>query len=515
VAPRPLRPFPVLPAAERPDLPVVVSTRRGRADPREMGPVLLFRGRQADRWRVSALFVLRGEAEPPDLEVDGVRLAVPPRHVASLEGRTAWRYDFAVPRAEEDRRVAYGFRDEEERWRFCVPGLGVRPRFAYASCNGWEDEAPDAPPGPERNARWSHMLGLHRSRPFHLLLMGGDQIYADRVWRAHPELEAWFGAPARRRPDAPLSDDAVAAADRWYADLYVHHWRQAEVAAVLSSLPAVMMWDDHDVFDGFNSHPDADRGTPAYRRLAEVARRHFALFQQGCAPDDPHDAVWGAAQGTFSQDHLLDGVGLLVPDLRSERTPGRVMSAQTWAALPGRLGRLRAARHLFVMSSVPVAFPDLSWAERLANILPGQGRYEDDLRDQWGSYAHREEHARLIGLLAEHARTAGARVAVLSGEVHLAHAAEIRADGAEMLQLTSSGIAHPPPSPAWPAALERIAGMTRRLPGGAAVAFPPLPGGTERFVPARNWMSLVPRDDGPYEARWHAEGRADAPPMVV
>lgn len=496
-------------------MPVVVSSRRGRSDPREIGPVLLFRGRQADRWRVSALFVLRGDAEPPDLEVEGVRLAAPPRHVASLEGRTAWRYDFAVPRGAEDRRVAYGFRDDEERWRFCVPGLGARPLMAYASCNGWEEEGPEDAPGPDRNSRWAHLLGLHRARPFHLLLMGGDQIYADRVWQAHPELEAWFRAPARRRPREPLSPEAEAAAERWYADMYVHHWRQAEVAAVLSSLPAVMMWDDHDVFDGFNSHPDADRATPAYRRLAETARRHFALFQQGCAPDEPHDAMWGAAQGTFAQDHLLDGVGLLVLDLRTERTPARVMSEETWAALPGRLERLRGARHLFVMSSVPIAFPDLSWAERLVNLLPGQARYEDDLRDQWISYVHREEHARLIALLAGHARETGARVAVLSGEVHLAHAAVVRAGEAEILQLTSSGIAHPPPSSAWPAALERLAGLTRRLSGGAAVEFPPLPGGPERFVPARNWMALEPDADGRYLARWHAEGRPDAGAMDV
>lgn len=497
-------------------MPVVVASRRGRADPREAGPVLLFRGRQGDRWRVSALFVLRGTKEPPDLEVEGMRTPAPPRHVAALGGRTAWRFDFAVQRGAEDRRVAYGFRDEEERWRFCVPALGARPRIAYGSCNGWEEEAPDAAPGPDRNARWAHLLGAHRAAPYHLLLMGGDQVYADGVWRAHPQLAAWADAPSRRKPPEPLSPEARAAAEAWYEALYVNHWRQAEVAAVLASLPAVMMWDDHDVFDGFGSHPDAERETAAYRGLAEVARRHFAVFQQGCPPDEPHEAVWGAAHGSFAQDHLLDGVGLLVLDLRSERTPRRVMSDATWAALPGRLGRLSEARHLLVMSSVPVAFPNLSWAERIVNLLPGQAGYEDDLRDQWFSRAHREEHGRLLRLLAAHAHGTGASVAVLSGEVHLAHAARMRrADGASLVQLTASGIAHPAPPAAWPAALERLSVLTRRLPGDVSVEFPPLPGGPERFVPARNWMSLEPREDGAYAARWHAEGRAETQDALV
>ena len=45
-----------------------------------VGPILHFRGVQGDRWRVSALFVLNGAAEPPDMAVDGVMLPVPPRH---------------------------------------------------------------------------------------------------------------------------------------------------------------------------------------------------------------------------------------------------------------------------------------------------------------------------------------------------------------------------------------------------------------------------------------------------
>src|SRR3954467_2328102 len=98
-----------------------------------IGPILHFRGVQGERWRVSALFVLNGAAEPPDMAVDGVMLPVPPRHVATRGTRHVWRWEFAVPRAAEDTRAAYGFRDGE-RWYMTVPSRSALPRIAYTAC---------------------------------------------------------------------------------------------------------------------------------------------------------------------------------------------------------------------------------------------------------------------------------------------------------------------------------------------------------------------------------------------
>src|SRR5690349_3577694 len=104
-----------------------------------VGPILHFRGVQGDRWRVSALFVLNGPAEPPDMAVDGVMLPVPPRHVASRGNRHVWKWEFAMPRASEDTRAGYGFRGGE-RWYMTVPAIATLPHIAYTACNGVEAE---------------------------------------------------------------------------------------------------------------------------------------------------------------------------------------------------------------------------------------------------------------------------------------------------------------------------------------------------------------------------------------
>ena len=47
-----------------------------------------------------------------------------------------------------------------------------------------------------------------------------------------------------------------------------------------------MMWDDHDVFDGWGSWPPARQNCPVFRGVAAAARDAFALFQLAAQPDD-------------------------------------------------------------------------------------------------------------------------------------------------------------------------------------------------------------------------------------
>ena len=78
-----------------------------------------------------------------------------------------------------------------------VPAKAEMPRIAYTACNGTEDEDVFSQQNLPRNARWGHLNGLHRTQPFHLLLHGGDQLYADALWKECPSLKAWDALPAR------------------------------------------------------------------------------------------------------------------------------------------------------------------------------------------------------------------------------------------------------------------------------------------------------------------------------
>lgn len=470
-----------------------------------LGPVLHFRGEQGDRWRLSALFVIEGEAEPDDLSVEGVGLPVPPRHVAAWRGRHLWRFDFAVPRTLSDREAAYGFQESAQRWRLAVPARTATPRLAYTACNGSEDEREGEHGGDRRNALWSDLAAQHERTPFHLLLQGGDQLYADSVWRDCPTLAAWQRRKAPARYSRPFTAMMAEEAMGYYVDRYLALWSQPEIAAVLARIPSVMMWDDHDIFDGWGSLSEEAQHSAVMRGVAMVARRAFALFQLASTPETLPECVWGAEHGSFALGFRLGDLGLLAPDLRSDRTPTRVLSERSWAALPGWLERFQGCRHLLFLSSVPLLYADTGPLERWANRLPGTANLRDDLRDQWRSPAHVEEWRRLLELLAGFSLRSGCRVTALSGEVHVGARAVLHGGGVEMWQLVSSGVVHPPPGRLTAAVLERLAARRDAPFPGWSLEMPPFTETGRRLIRARNWLALHLDRKSQLHAQWHAE----------
>ncbi|MDZ7811435.1 MAG: hypothetical protein U5L11_17060 [Arhodomonas sp.] len=63
-------------------------------------------------------------------------------------------------------------------------------RLAYVSCNGQEVGDRERNLN-ERNALWQRLADADTARPLHVLLHGGDQIYADEMLDVHPALRAW------------------------------------------------------------------------------------------------------------------------------------------------------------------------------------------------------------------------------------------------------------------------------------------------------------------------------------
>src|SRR3546814_14954218 len=78
------------------------------------------------------------------------------------------------------------------------------------------------------------------------------------------------------------------------------------------------------------------------------------------------------------------------------------------------LAGARSGRVL-LLSSVPALGPRLSWVEAVMSVTPRMEKYEDDLRDQWQSHAHREEWRRFLRLLIETHTRDTTPVTVLSG----------------------------------------------------------------------------------------------------
>ena len=551
-----------------------------------LGPVLSFRGMSVNvasaAWRVSALLGVQTEL-PPSLTVDN-RECEAPRLLLVHDGVRYFRYDATVMLGVKERTVAYGISEREPSWHFTVPSVEAEPRFAYVSCNGFSDPARMRKLTRPAGAVWDDLLCNHdvafraTSHPggysldkeqlwheakihskglqrFHLLLMGGDQIYFDSIWEDIAELKTWTKLSRKKQIAFRVSPTLRNKIDSYYLSLYRERWmgkkRQRfstphplDAADAMANIPTIMMWDDHDIFDGWGSYSTDLQASELFQVMFRSARRAFWVFQLQHASDDLPDLVidpdfsnakdpkfktfcWSSVlqddplalpllddQAGFSSAFSIGPVALLAPDLRTERSQHQIMSEPTWRAwqrwawsLPNTEApnaSMHKCQYLLVMSSVPVAHPKLSLAETFLDtftqddVLKGGA---DDLRDHWTHDDHEGERKRLIQSLASISESKKMRIVILSGDVHVAAWGTIfkrrqkeDTSCSEIHQFTSSAVVHPSLAGLFESAflgvLNLAASMAQVIDVDHEIKMMIFPGYGNYIKPARNWLAV-------------------------
>ena len=474
------------------------------ARPPLIGPVLVLDDIGAAALTLSALFITDGDEGPPPVETPGGA------HGASVLARfdraTVWRARFDLP---ADRSSEYRWNGET----YPVAGnLRGDLRIAFVSCNG--EAAGDLErEGSERNAMWARLGEAHRAAPFALLLHGGDQVYADEITQGHRLSGNW---PSQIPPDPPpadLSDLRHHLRER-LLDRYAALYAAPEFAWIAARVPSLMQWDDHDICDGWGSLRRWQTHSAVGQTLFAVARECFLIFQQAAVDDDLPARFHDPAGCHLGWSVRAPELRILAPDLRSERTRRSILGPGGWAMMDAEAGNHPPGRTL-LMSSVPLLGPRLSVLEALMGAIPRMQKYEDDLRDQWQSRAHREEWRRMLRLVRDMVYADGRNITVLSGEIHLATRAVMElGHGLGIHQLVASGIAHRAPPRAW----ARILGSLARL-GEAPLAQHPirterLPGQRARYVAERNYLMLERQSDR-WSAAWDLEESGLTPNLAL
>ncbi len=455
-------------------------------------PILHLREIGADHVRLAATLVRRKGATPPTLFAAKDEIAG--RALHSEAGATLWRYDFTLPAARQAQ-----YRVDGREYRVATDFSGDLS-IAYVSCNGQEHGDLDRPVA-SRNSLWRQLAERGTRSPIQLLLQGGDQIYADEVTDAHPLSRDWPDVPARALTDAERSE-LRAALSRAFFLRYATQAAQEGFADALARIPSLAMWDDHDICDGWGSLRAASLDSDVGRCLFAAARDAFLLFQTGHAPDEQPDIALGP--GHLSWRVEAPGLTLVAPDLRSTRRPDRVMDERSWHDVERAIRTSQGHGHTFVLSSVPALGPRLSLVESAMKLTRRMEKYEDDLRDQWQSRAHRPEWQRFLRLLLERHADPETPVTVLSGEIHLATRGTMDAPAGPMHQLVASGISHPEPPRAYARALGTLARFGETPLKGHPIRLRALPGRSGIYSPQRNYLMLTRRNGG-WSAEWMLE----------
>lgn len=486
-----------------------------------MGPVLGLERSAETEWHLSALVVSQHTPGDLLLALSGGERAVPPQEIWSRGGRSAFRFRFEVPL--EDRPTQIRYTVTGRSFTVSVPARGDAPTMAYASCNGFSS-AKVMKGVKDKNAMWRRMAEQHATSPYHLLLLGGDQVYADAMWDTVSELRRWAALPYGAGNDAEATEELIESTADFFFDLYADRWSQPEIATMMASVPMVAMWDDHDLMDGWGSYPVRRQQCEVFQKgIWPGARKAFRVFQQHLADGETHAAAIAPAFG-FSRGHSSGPVAILALDMRSERTDSQVLSPGHWNEVFGWLDTLGDVKHLLVMSSIPVVYPGFDTLERLLGALPGHQDLEDDLRDHWNSRPHKGERLRLIHRLLQLSQDEEIRSTILSGDVHVAALGVVessrgqRGHGAVINQMISSGVVHPGPGGVVLFALRHLFDSTDEIDRGVSARMVDFPGTQDRFVGRRNYLSLEPDRTGELDriwANWFVENEQEPYTKVI
>lgn len=486
---------------EAPTAPIGIQPSLGRA-----GPILFAQGGSGTSDRIRAVIVRPAGEPAPVVATDAG--PVETVELVTLFGRTLHACDLSLPSG-----TTASYQVDDRSYRVVSPATPDM-RIGYVSCNGQEENDLDRDLR-ERDLVWQRLADENREKPFALLLQGGDQLYADDVLRCHPDVERWESLPKTERGAVALTPDITEALRRFYFDRYLITYSRPAFASLAASVPSIMMWDDHDIIDGWGSHPAELLDSPVGQAIFAAAREMFLIFQLAAAPGElppiARDRT-GTSLGTVVR---YPGLSIIAPDLRSERRLHQVMGEAGWRVLDRAFAETPEGDRILVLSSIPALGPRLSWAEFAADILPGSNEYEDDLRDQWQSRTHREEWRRFLALLAGWEESGKGRLTVVSGEIHLATRGEMKLKGGGILhQLVASGISHPAPSAAYPRVLGLLARFGESPLEGRKIRILPLPDYRTTYAGERNYLVLE-RRRSEWSASWELEHTGRTRPLVI
>ncbi|MEV7226504.1 alkaline phosphatase D family protein [Polymorphospora sp. NPDC051019] len=153
-----------------------------------------------------------------------------------------------------------------------------------------------------------------------LMVLLGDQVYADNT---SPKVRQLLRGRRNRPAGAPA--DQVVSYDE-YTKLYLESWRDPEIRWLLATVPSVMIFDDHEVIDDWNtsrSWRDDVRREPWWAERIASGLASYWVYQHlgNLEPEEiATDPVYAAVVGADDATGVLREFGARV-DAESDSSP--------------------------------------------------------------------------------------------------------------------------------------------------------------------------------------------------
>ncbi|RAL01093.1 uncharacterized protein BO80DRAFT_355443 [Aspergillus ibericus CBS 121593] len=382
-----------------------------------------------------------GEGAGSYKEIAGARLyADPGRDV------TFWKFNLEIELGPTQQRVAYRL-NQGPALGFWVPARGQSMNVMFHTGNGFSP-AVDSNKLSGPDPLWRDVLNEHQTRPFHVMIGGGDQIFNDKVIAETAHFQEWVRIKnLSEKYDSPFSAEFKAELEDFYLANYSAWFSQGLFSLANSQIPMVNMWNDHEIIEGFGSYPEEFMNSPVISGLGSIAFKYYLLFQHHSVPEETEaeEPSWilGAKPGPYINQRsrhvfmsLGDGVAFLGLDCRTERMTDEIICEETGELIWDRCHQeiVRGeTRHLIVSLGIPLAYPRVAVVKNILNsrkslgkaglfggLVNKTGAKVEIFDDHWTAKRHKAERTYLIEDLQDLAAEKSVRVTILSGDVHLA-----------------------------------------------------------------------------------------------
>ena len=377
--------------------------------------------------------------------------------------------------------------DDEIRWKidwndhqtdglFRIARYNQNWRGGFFSCNGFDASVSEQKKSKLKAGNvWEHLNSIHDEKQLHLLIWGGDQNYIDFIFEDVPYLKEWVEMDWNTKWTCDFRDDLREQVEQYHFNAYLENWERPEVKNVLASIPSIMMWDDHDIFDGAGSYPPLLHDSPMMSGLFKTAQKMRLLFQHHTTVDKARDHGLFGYQSYNFLTFCGPNLALIGSDDRSERNIEQVKDAKSWDIIFEKLDQnIHNVQHLIVIFPVPFSIVRFQLAEncfehlknlshrcrnlplvKQTNSIFGLPELYDDLLDEWTHEAHINERNQVLERFQQLAEKKRVRITFFSGDVHCCGISRFKThdknepapiyDSKLMYQVISSAIVNLPP----------------------------------------------------------------------
>ncbi len=320
----------------------------------------------------------RSQKSNIDGESLGKYVEVPGFRLHAEQGVTFWRFNIEIELRDQQQRIAYRI-NRGPATGFWVPAQGQSMSIMFHSCNGFSLSVnPDQFSGPD--PMWRDVLNTHQTRPFHVMIGGGDQIYNDVIMEDSKLFSNWLSIKnPLEKHNAPFTPQMQEELEFFYLERYSMWFSQGLFGLANCQIPMVNIFDDHDIIDGYGSYPHSFMEAPVFTGLGAIAFKYYMLFQHQSVIDEGEETepswLLGARPGPYIKElsrsvfmSLGSHIAFLGLDCRTERDQETVLTDATYNKIFDRMHEQiikGETKHLIVLLGIPIAYPRLVWLENM------------------------------------------------------------------------------------------------------------------------------------------------------